>query len=92
MRALQIRWTTKEESVKCLKSHLEIEEETLKKFKESLQTLNAEHNDQKDKMQGSARQVEEVTKENSNLKTKLTALCKHMDKIRDEAFTELQMS
>ena len=51
-----------------------------------------ELNEQKDKVQGSACQVEEVTKENSNLKTKLTALRKHMDKIRDEAITELQTS
>ena len=78
--------------VKCLRSQLETEEETLKKFKESLQNLNTELNEQKDKVQGSVCQVEEVTKENSNIKTKLTALCKHMDKIRDEAFTELQMS
>lgn len=33
-----------------------------------------------------------MTKENSNLKTKLTALRKHMDKIRDEAVTKLQTS
>ena len=33
-----------------------------------------------------------MTKKNSNLKTKLTAFRKHMDKIRDEAVTELQMS
>ena len=44
---------------------------------------------QKDKVQVGARQVEEVTKENSNLKTKLTALHKHVDKVRDKAVTEL---
>ena len=64
----------------------------MKKFNESLQKLNIELNKQKDKVQGSTCQVKEVTKENSNLKTKLTALCKHMDKIRDEAVTELQTS
>ena len=79
-------------SVKCLRSCLEVEEETSKKFKESFQNLNTELNEQKDKVQRSACQVEEVTKKNSNLKTKLTSLHKHMDKIRDEAVTELQTS
>ena len=79
-------------SVKCLRSYLEVEEETSKKFKESFQNLNTELNKQKDKVQRSACQVEEVTKKNSNLKTKLTSLHKHMDKIRDEAVTELQTS
>ena len=37
-----------------------------------------------------ARQVEEVTKENSNLKTKLTPLCKLVDKVRDEVVMELK--
>ena len=50
MRALQIRWTAKEASVKRLKSHLETEEETLKKFKESVETLNTELNEQKNKV------------------------------------------
>ena len=77
-------------SVKCLRSHLETEEETSKKFKESFQNLNTELNEQKDKVQRSACQIEEVTKKNSNLKTKLTALRKHMDKIMDEVVTELQ--
>ena len=73
-------------SVKCLRSRLE----TSKKFKESFQNLNTELNEQKDKVQRNACQVEEVIKKNSNLKTKLTAFRKHMDKIRDEAVTELQ--
>ena len=77
-------------SVKCLRSHLETKEETSKKFKESFQDLNTELNEQKDKVQRSAYQIEEVTKKNSNLKTKLTALRKHMDKIMDEVVTELQ--
>ena len=64
--------------------------ETSKKFKESFQNLNTELNEQKDKVQRSAYQIEEVTKKNSNLKTKLTALRKHMDKIMDDVVTELQ--
>ncbi|XP_030959916.1 uncharacterized protein LOC115981728 [Quercus lobata] len=92
MRTLQIRWIDKEASVKCLRNRLETKEETLKKFKESLQTLNTKLKKQKDKVQGSTREVKDVTKENSNLKTKLTALHKHVDKVRNEAVTELQTS
>ena len=33
-----------------------------------------------------------MTKENSNLKTKLIALRKHVDKVRDKAVTVLQTS
>ena len=79
-------------SVKCLRSHLETKEETSKKFKESFQNLNTELNEQKDKVQRSACQIEEVTKKNSNLKTKLTTLRKHVDKVGDEAVIELQTS
>lgn len=50
-RALQIRWTAKEVLVKRLRSCLETKEETLKKFKEYLYTLNTELNEQKDKVQ-----------------------------------------
>lgn len=43
-------------------------------------------------MEGSTHQVEELTKENSNLRTKLTALCEHVDKVKDEAITKFQTS
>lgn len=48
-----------------------------------------ERNEKKDKVQVSARQVKEVIMENSNFKTKVIALCKNVDKVRDEAFMEL---
>ena len=39
-------------------------------------------------LEGSACRVEELMKENSNLRTELTALREHVDKVKDEAIVE----
>ena len=67
----------------------------MKKYKEVSHLLNAEINEQKAKvsqLQESARQVEEPTKENSNLKIELTTLREHVDKVRAEAVVKFQTS
>ena len=44
------------------------------------------------KLEKNARQVEELTKENSNLVTELVALCEHVERIKADAIAEFQAS
>lgn len=77
MRALQIRCTSQEASVGCLKAHQASDKEKITQYKEAMQTLNAESKAQKARiteLEKNACRVEELTKENSNLMTKLAAL------------------
>lgn len=41
-------------------------------------------------LEKNARQVEELTKENSNLMTELAALCEHVERIKADAIVEFQ--
>ena len=52
MRALQIRYATREASVKCLRNHLETKLESLKQFKETFLTLGQEVLELKTKLNG----------------------------------------
>lgn len=44
IRALQIRCTAQEVMVKCLKTHLAMDEEKIKEYNEAMLTLNGEVN------------------------------------------------
>jgi len=87
MRTLQIRCAAYEALVKCLKQC----PETNGEYKESMRTLNTEVNTQKDRiseLEKNVYRVDELTKENTNLMTKLTNLCKQMDKAKADAIDE----
>ena len=74
---------------------MEAEEDKVKGYKEAIHLLNTKLKQQKEKvsqLEGSARRVEELMKENSNIRTELTALCEHVDKVKDEAIAEFQTS
>nr|POE61313.1 hypothetical protein CFP56_51615 [Quercus suber] len=92
MQALQIRCTSWEASVKCLKNHLETEADSLKKFKKSAQTLGQEVIELKAKLGGVTHQTDELMKENADLKSKVATVHKHMDKVKEEAIEEFQVS
>ena len=87
MRTLQIRCAAYVALVTCLKQCLETNGE----YKEFLRTLNAEVNTQKDRiseLEKNVYWVDELTKENTNLMTKLTNLRKQMDKAKADAVDE----
>ena len=89
MRALLIRCATQKASVKCLKNRLEIDGDRITKYKESMPTLNTKVNTQKariNELEKSIYQVDELTKENTNL----TNLHKQMDKAKADAINEFQ--
>ena len=43
-------------------------------------------------LEKNAHQVEELTKENSNMATELAALCEHVERIKVDAIVEFQTS
>ena len=92
MHALQIHCAAREALVKCLKDHLKSEADTLKKFKGSSRTLGQEVIDLKAKLNGMTHQIDELVKENANLKSKVALLHEHMDKVKEEAIKEYQIS
>ena len=74
---------------------MEAEEDKVKGYKEAIHLLNTKLKQQKEKvsqLEGRARRVEELMKENSNLRTELNALREHVDKVKDEAIAEFQTS
>ena len=48
--------------------------------------------DLKAKLSGMTHQTDELAKENANLKPEMAALHEHMDKVKEEAIKEYQMS
>ena len=92
MQALQIHYASREASIKCLKDHLESEANILKKFKEYSQTCDQEVIDLKAKLSGMTHQTDKLMKENANLKSEMAALHRHMDKVKEKAIKEYQVS
>ena len=92
MHALQIHCATHEASVRRLKDHLKSEANALKKFKESSQTLGQEVIDLNAKLSRMTQQIDELVKENANLKSEVAVLHEHMDKVKEEAIKEYQIS
>ena len=64
----------------------------MKKFKDSSQTFGQEVIDLKAKLSGRTHQTDELMKENANLKSEAAALHEHMDKVKEEAIEEYQVS
>lgn len=71
---------------------MESEADSLKKFKESSQTLGQEATKLKAKLSGVTHQVDELVKENANLKVEVVMLHEHMDKVKEKAIEEFQVS
>nr|POF19162.1 hypothetical protein CFP56_53467 [Quercus suber] len=92
IRALQICCLSHKASIKCLKDHLESEVHNLKKFKDSSQALGQEVIDLKAKLSGMAHQTDNLMKENTNLKSEEAALHEHIEKVKEEAIKEYQVS
>ena len=88
VQALQVRCTSREASIKCLKEHLGSKADALKKFKKSSQTLSQEVVDLKVKLNGMAQQTDDLMKENANLKFEVVALHEHMEKVKEKAIEE----
>ena len=64
----------------------------MKQFKEFARILNQEVIELKAKLSGVTHQADELMKENANLKNKVAALHELMDKIKEEAIEEFQVS
>ena len=64
----------------------------MKQFKESTWSLSQEVIELKAKLSENAHQIDELMKENGNLKIEVASLHEHMDKIKEEAIEEFQVS
>ena len=83
----------KSRAVKIWYQHrLESEADSLKKFKESSWTLGQEVIELKAKLSGVTHQADKLMKENANLKSEVATLHEHMDKVKEKAIEEFQVS
>lgn len=95
MRAFQISHFAQEAVVKHLRTHLAIEGDQIKEYKEAIYLLNGEVITQKAKvtqLEGIAYLVEELTKANTNLTIELTAFHEQVDKVKVDAIQEFKDS
>jgi len=92
MQALQIRCSSYEASIKHLLDHLESKVDNLKKFKDSSWAHNQEVIDLKAKLSRMAHQTDNLVKENANLKSEVAVLHEHIERVKEEAIEEYQVS
>ncbi|KAK9988581.1 hypothetical protein SO802_028820 [Lithocarpus litseifolius] len=73
-------------------SRVQSKVDNLKKFKDSSRALGQEANDLKAKLSEMAHQTDDLVKQNANLKSEVAVLHEHMEKVKEKAIKEYQVS